>query len=180
MHLYSHFHEMENQEKEDSKKQKALIQTVSNSETKMEDEKEPKEEVPPTIYGGEANRSKALDQKIMMDYEQWEIRLERHGWETSSLFEAFHVEVGSVTVEAMACSMKKIFAPPPVAEVDIQPWKEMMKNLIKLLTEEQKKNKEVIEQCDYYEGRCAILRRCRRLRCGVHSSCKPREIQRCD
>ncbi|KAL2610964.1 hypothetical protein R1flu_022656 [Riccia fluitans] len=103
VHLYNHFHEMDAEEKEDSKKRKALIQTVSDSDTKTEDEKEPKEEVPHTIYGGKANGT-----------------------------------------EAVACNMKEIFAPPPVAEVDIQLWKEMVKNLIKFLTEEQKKNKEVV------------------------------------
>ncbi|KAL2609301.1 hypothetical protein R1flu_027874 [Riccia fluitans] len=49
-HLYNHFHEMDVEEKEDSKKRKALIQTVSD--TKMEDEKEPKEEVPRTVCEG--------------------------------------------------------------------------------------------------------------------------------
>ncbi|KAL2645365.1 hypothetical protein R1flu_012952 [Riccia fluitans] len=153
VHLYSHFHEMDDEEKEDSKKRKALIQTVSDFDIKMEDEKEPKEEVPRTIYGGEASGSKPLDKKLMVDYDDWGIHLERLGQEASSLFEAFHVEVGSVTVEAVARNMKEIFAPPPIAEVDIQPWKEMVKNLIKLLTEEQKKNKEVVEQRNYYEGK---------------------------
>ncbi|KAL2636146.1 hypothetical protein R1flu_007625 [Riccia fluitans] len=129
---------MYNEEKEDSKKWKALIQTISDSNTKTEDEKEPKEEVPCPIYGGEASGSKPLDKKLTMGYDDWRIRLESLGQETSKLFEAFHVEVGSVTTEAMARNMKEIFAPPLVAEVDIQPWKEMMKNLIKLLTEEKK------------------------------------------
>ncbi|KAL2611251.1 hypothetical protein R1flu_022943 [Riccia fluitans] len=63
VHLYSHFHEMDAKEREDSKKQKALIQTVSNSDTKinMEDEKEPKEEVPRACCEGEASGSKPLD-----------------------------------------------------------------------------------------------------------------------
>ncbi|KAL2651107.1 hypothetical protein R1flu_019235 [Riccia fluitans] len=75
-HLYNHFHEMDAKEKEDSKKRKALIQTVSDSETKIEteDEKEPKEEVPHGCCEGEANGSKLLDQKI--DYDEWGIRLE--------------------------------------------------------------------------------------------------------
>ncbi|KAL2629983.1 hypothetical protein R1flu_014669 [Riccia fluitans] len=62
-HLYSHFHEMDAEEKEDSKKQKALIQTVSDSDTeiKMEDEKESKEEVPCAFCQGEASRSKSLN-----------------------------------------------------------------------------------------------------------------------
>ncbi|KAL2624271.1 hypothetical protein R1flu_008516 [Riccia fluitans] len=65
-HLYSHFHEMDAEEKEDSKKHKALIQTVSDSDTKtkMEDEKEPKEKVPHAFCEGEASGSKPLDQKI--------------------------------------------------------------------------------------------------------------------
>ncbi|KAL2609346.1 hypothetical protein R1flu_027919 [Riccia fluitans] len=47
-HLYTHFHEMDQQEKEASKKRKASIQIVSNSdtETKPEEEKEPSKEVP--------------------------------------------------------------------------------------------------------------------------------------
>ncbi|KAL2623877.1 hypothetical protein R1flu_008122 [Riccia fluitans] len=78
-HLYSHFHEMDVEEKEDSKKQKALIQTVSdfNTKTETENEKEPAEEVPHAFGEGEANGSKPLNQKI--DYVKWEIRLESLG-----------------------------------------------------------------------------------------------------
>ncbi|KAL2651802.1 hypothetical protein R1flu_019930 [Riccia fluitans] len=140
-------------EEEDSKKRKALIQTVSYFDIKTEDEKEPTEEVTCTTCEGKASGSKPLAQKIMVDYNDWGIRLESLGHETSKLFEAFHVEVGSVTVEAMAWNMKEIFTPPPVVEVDIQPWREMVKNLIKLLTEEQKKNKEIVEQRDFYKGK---------------------------
>ncbi|KAL2649556.1 hypothetical protein R1flu_017684 [Riccia fluitans] len=78
-HLYSHFHERDAEEKEDSKKQKALIQTVSDFDIEMEDEKEPKEEVPRTVYGGEANRNKLLDRKLMVDYDDWGIPLKRLG-----------------------------------------------------------------------------------------------------
>ncbi|KAL2653184.1 hypothetical protein R1flu_021312 [Riccia fluitans] len=146
---------MDAEEKEDSKKRKALIQTVFNSDTKTktEDEKESAEEVSRTFCEGEASKSKPLDQKITIDYDEWGIRLESLGRETLKLFEAFHVEVGSVTAEAVAQNMKEIFAPSPVAEVDIQPWKKMVKILIKLLTEEQKKNKVIVEQCDYYKGK---------------------------
>ncbi|KAL2643042.1 hypothetical protein R1flu_010629 [Riccia fluitans] len=75
-HLYSHFHEMDAKEKEGSKKRKALIQTIFNSDTKTktEDEKEPKEEGPRALCEGEANGSKPLAQKI--DYDEWGIRLE--------------------------------------------------------------------------------------------------------
>ncbi|KAL2651609.1 hypothetical protein R1flu_019737 [Riccia fluitans] len=78
MHLYNHFHEMDVEE-EDSKKRKALIQTVSNSDTKTEtkDEKETAEEVPRTCCDGKASGSKPLDQKI--DYNEWGIRLESLG-----------------------------------------------------------------------------------------------------
>ncbi|KAL2651995.1 hypothetical protein R1flu_020123 [Riccia fluitans] len=99
-----------------------------------------------------------------------------------SSFEAFHVEFGNVTTEAMARNMKEIFAPPPIAEVDIQPWKEMVKNLIKLLTEEQKKNKEIVEQHDYYEGKIRHSKKVpeiANLRCGVPNNCRPREIRKC-
>ncbi|KAL2654076.1 hypothetical protein R1flu_022204 [Riccia fluitans] len=118
-HLYSHFHEMDAEEKDDSKKRKALIQTVTNSDTdtKTKDEKEPKEEVPHAFCEGEVSGSKPLDQKI--DYAEWGNRVESLGRETSKLFEVFHVEVGSMTVEAMAWNMKEMFAPPPVVEADI-------------------------------------------------------------
>ncbi|KAL2641972.1 hypothetical protein R1flu_009559 [Riccia fluitans] len=69
---------MDAKEKEDSKKRKALIQTISDSDsdtkTETEDEKEPKEEVPHACCEGEARGSKLLDQKI--DYNEWGIRLE--------------------------------------------------------------------------------------------------------
>ncbi|KAL2610021.1 hypothetical protein R1flu_028594 [Riccia fluitans] len=62
-HLYSDFHEMDVEEKEDSKKRKALVQTVFDSDTKTEteDEKEPKEEVPHACCEGKACGSKPLD-----------------------------------------------------------------------------------------------------------------------
>ncbi|KAL2630905.1 hypothetical protein R1flu_015591 [Riccia fluitans] len=107
-------------EKTVSKQIKALG-TVSDSnsdtETETEDEKEPKEEIPRAFCKGEANRSKPLDQKI--DYAEWGIHVESLGRETSKLFEVFHVEIGSVTPEAMARNMKEMFALPPVAEADI-------------------------------------------------------------
>ncbi|KAL2624385.1 hypothetical protein R1flu_008630 [Riccia fluitans] len=71
VHLYNHFHETDNEEKEDSKKRKVLIQTVSDFDTKTEDEKEPKEEIPCTAWEGEASRSKPLDQKLTVDYGDW-------------------------------------------------------------------------------------------------------------
>ncbi|KAL2614081.1 hypothetical protein R1flu_025773 [Riccia fluitans] len=116
-HMYNHFHEMDNEEKEDSKKRKALIQTVSNSNTKRR-----------------------------MRRNQRRRFLTQHGKEKQ-------VGVGSVTAEAIAQNMEQIFAPPPVVEVDVQPWKEMVKNLIKVLTAEQKKNWEVVEQRDYFKGK---------------------------
>ncbi|KAL2624326.1 hypothetical protein R1flu_008571 [Riccia fluitans] len=61
-HLFSHFHEKDNKEKEDSKKRKALIQTIFDSDTEIEDEKEPKEEIPCITCEGEASESKSLDQ----------------------------------------------------------------------------------------------------------------------
>ncbi|KAL2636287.1 hypothetical protein R1flu_007766 [Riccia fluitans] len=113
-HLYNHFHEMDVEEKEDSKKHKMLIQTVFDFDTKTdkEDEKEPKEEVPRAFCEDKASRSKPLDQKL--DYDEWGIRLESLGHEISKLFEAFHMEIGSVTAEAVARNMKEMFAPPPV------------------------------------------------------------------
>ncbi|KAL2641465.1 hypothetical protein R1flu_009052 [Riccia fluitans] len=72
--------------------------------------KEPKEEVPSTFCEGEVSGSKPLDQKITIDYDEWGICLESLRRETSKLFEAFHMEVGSVTAEAVAWNMKEIFA----------------------------------------------------------------------
>ncbi|KAL2634520.1 hypothetical protein R1flu_005999 [Riccia fluitans] len=59
-HLYSHFHEMDAKEKEDSKKHKDLIQIISDFDTRTdtEDEKEPKEKVPRACCDGETSRSR--------------------------------------------------------------------------------------------------------------------------
>ncbi|KAL2602984.1 hypothetical protein R1flu_007955 [Riccia fluitans] len=153
VHLYSHFHEIDAKEKEDSKKRKASIQTVSKSDTKteLEDEKEPPKEIPSVFCEGEASGSKPLDQKL--DFAEWGNRVESFGRETSRLFEAFHVEIGSMTAEAVARNMKEMFVPPPVVETDLQPWKEMVRNLSTLLTEEQKRTKAVVEQHGYFEGK---------------------------
>ncbi|KAL2620172.1 hypothetical protein R1flu_000377 [Riccia fluitans] len=118
-HLYRHFQEMDPKEKEASKKRKAMIQTVIDSDSKieMEDEKEPTKEVPQAVGEGEASGSKPLDLK--MDFVEWRNRMESFSRETSRLFEAFHVELGSVTAEAMAWNLKEMFAPPPVVETDL-------------------------------------------------------------
>ncbi|KAL2611747.1 hypothetical protein R1flu_023439 [Riccia fluitans] len=68
VHLYNLFHEMDNEEKENSKKRKALEQIVSESETKTEDKKEPKEEFPHTTWVGEARGSKPLDKKTTVNF----------------------------------------------------------------------------------------------------------------
>ncbi|KAL2612898.1 hypothetical protein R1flu_024590 [Riccia fluitans] len=107
--------------------------------------------------GRRSSRSKPLDKKMTVDYHDWGVHLESLGWKTSKRFKAFHMEVGSVTTEAIVQNMEQIFAPPLVAEVDIQPWKKMVKNLIKLLREEQKKNWEVIEQRDYFKEKTCQL-----------------------
>ncbi|KAL2654216.1 hypothetical protein R1flu_022344 [Riccia fluitans] len=144
---------MDAKEKEDSKKHKVLIQTVSDSNTKTEteDEKEPTKEVPRVFCEAKASGSKPLDQKF--DFAIWGNRVESLGCETSRLFEAFHVEIGSVTAEAMARNMKEMFAPPPVIETDLQLWKKMVRNLANLLTEEQRKTKAIVEKHDYFEGK---------------------------
>ncbi|KAL2642521.1 hypothetical protein R1flu_010108 [Riccia fluitans] len=114
-HLYSHFQEMDVKEKEASKKRKASIQTISDSDTKTkpEDAKE-LEEIPCLFSEGKASRSKPLDQKI--DFAEWGNHVESFSHETSKLFEVFHVEIGSVIAEAMAQNMKEMFAPPLVVE----------------------------------------------------------------
>ncbi|KAL2632722.1 hypothetical protein R1flu_004201 [Riccia fluitans] len=91
----------------------------------------------------EASKSKPLGQKV--DFAEWGNRVESFGHETSKLFEPFHVENGSVTMEAVVRNMKEMFTPPPVVETNLQPWKEMVRNLVDLLTEEQKRIKAVIE-----------------------------------
>ncbi|KAL2624217.1 hypothetical protein R1flu_008462 [Riccia fluitans] len=153
-HLYTHFHEMEAMEKEPSKKHKATIQTVSDFDTKTEpeEEKELPKEVPRAFCEGEASGSKPLDLKL--DFAEWGNRVVSFSRETSRLLEAFHVEFGSVTAEVVAQNLKEMFAPPPVVETDLQPWKEMVQTLADLLTEEQKKIKLVAEQWDYFEGKC--------------------------
>ncbi|KAL2644856.1 hypothetical protein R1flu_012443 [Riccia fluitans] len=97
------------------------------------------------MWVGEASGRKLLDKKTTVNFNEWGVRLQNLGRETSKLFEAFHVDVASVTMETMARNMEQSFAPPPVVEIDIQPWKEMMKNLINLLMAKQKKNREVVE-----------------------------------
>ncbi|KAL2642739.1 hypothetical protein R1flu_010326 [Riccia fluitans] len=139
-HLYTQFHEMDQQEKEASKKRKASIQTISDSDIKIkpEEEKESPKEVPRVFCEGEASGSKPLDLKV--DFVEWGNRVESFSRETSRLFEAFHMEIGSV-----ARNLKEMFAPPPVVETDLQPWKEMVRTLVDLLTEEQKSIKLVVE-----------------------------------
>ncbi|KAL2643234.1 hypothetical protein R1flu_010821 [Riccia fluitans] len=142
---------MDAKEKEASKKRKASIQTIFDfdTKTKPEDEKEPPKEVPCVFCEGEASGSKPLDQKL--DFAEWGNRVESFGRETSRLLEAFHMEIGSVTVETAARNMKEIFAPPPIVETDLQPWKEMVRNMADLLTEDQRRTKAIIEQRDYFE-----------------------------
>ncbi|KAL2612932.1 hypothetical protein R1flu_024624 [Riccia fluitans] len=72
-------------------------------------------------------------------------RVESFSRETARLFEAFHVELGSVTAEAMARNLKEMFILPPVDKMDLQSWKEMVRNLVDLLTEERKRIKLVVE-----------------------------------
>ncbi|KAL2650787.1 hypothetical protein R1flu_018915 [Riccia fluitans] len=129
-HLYNHFHEMDAKEKE------ASIQTISDSdtETKPEDEKESSKEVPRVFCEDKASGSKLLDQKL--DFAKWENRVESLGRKTFRLFEVFYVEIASVTADAVARNMKEMFAPPPVVETDLQPWKETVRNLVDLLTKE--------------------------------------------
>ncbi|KAL2611879.1 hypothetical protein R1flu_023571 [Riccia fluitans] len=71
-HLYNHFHEMDQKEKEASRKRKASIQTIfdSDTETEPKEEKEPKEEVPCVFCEGEASGSKPLDLKL--DFAEWQ------------------------------------------------------------------------------------------------------------
>ncbi|KAL2641564.1 hypothetical protein R1flu_009151 [Riccia fluitans] len=139
--------------KEASKKRKAAIQTISDSDTKTEpeEEKEPPKEVPHAFYEGEASGSKPLDLKT--DFAEWGNRVLSFTCETGRLLEAFHVEFGSVMAEGVARNLKEMFAPPLVVETDLQPWKEMVRTLAELLTEGQKKMKLVAEQQDYFEGK---------------------------
>ncbi|KAL2649998.1 hypothetical protein R1flu_018126 [Riccia fluitans] len=80
---------MDTVEKEASKKRKAFIQTVSNSdtETKPEEKKEPPKEVPRVFCEGEASGSKPLDLKV--DFFEWENRVESFNHETGRLLRCF-------------------------------------------------------------------------------------------
>ncbi|KAL2631365.1 hypothetical protein R1flu_016051 [Riccia fluitans] len=152
-HLYTHFHEMEAVEKEASKKRKAAIQTIFNSDIKIEpeEEKESQKEVPRVFCEGEASGIKPLDLKL--DFAEWGNRVVSFNRETGRLFEAFHVEFESVKAKMMARNLKEMFAPPLVVQTDLQPWQEMVRTLADLLTEEQTKIKLVVEQRDYFEGK---------------------------
>ncbi|KAL2644484.1 hypothetical protein R1flu_012071 [Riccia fluitans] len=93
--------------------------------------------------------------KMTANFNEWGVLFQNLGRETSKLFEALHVNITNVTAEEMAHNMERIFAPPPIVEaVDIQPWRGMVKNLVGLLMAEWKRNREVVEQCEYFEGRC--------------------------
>ncbi|KAL2623464.1 hypothetical protein R1flu_003669 [Riccia fluitans] len=115
-------------EKEASKKRKVAIQTVSDSdtETEPEEEKEPPKEVPHVFCEGEASGSKPLDLKV--DFAEWGNCVESFSRETGKFFEAFHVEFRSVTTEVVGRNLKEMFAPPPVVEMDLKPWKEMRRS----------------------------------------------------
>ncbi|KAL2635289.1 hypothetical protein R1flu_006768 [Riccia fluitans] len=65
-HLYSHFHEMDTVEKEASKKCKAAIQTIFDSDTKTEpeEEKEPPKEVPRMFCEGEASGTQVVARNL--------------------------------------------------------------------------------------------------------------------
>ncbi|KAL2632747.1 hypothetical protein R1flu_004226 [Riccia fluitans] len=137
-HLYSHFHKMDVKEKEASKKDaskkcKASIQTIFDSDTKTEPDYE--KEVPHVFCEDKASGSKSLDHKL--DFAKWGNHVESLGRETSRLFEVFHMEIRSVTTKAMARNMKEMFALPSVVETDLQPWKEMVRNLATLLMKEK-------------------------------------------
>ncbi|KAL2628679.1 hypothetical protein R1flu_013365 [Riccia fluitans] len=131
--------------KEASKKRKAAIQTVcdSNTETKPEEEKESPKEVPRAFCEGEESGSKPLDLKL--NFAKLGNHVVSFSRETGRLLEAFHVEFGSMTAEVVARNLKEMSTPPPIVETDLQLWKEMVKTLVDLLTEEQKKIKLVVE-----------------------------------
>ncbi|KAL2632523.1 hypothetical protein R1flu_004002 [Riccia fluitans] len=66
---------MENKQKEEPKKRKALEQHVFDLKTKTKEEKEMKEEFPNAAWIGEASRSKPLDTKIMVNFNEWGVLL---------------------------------------------------------------------------------------------------------
>ncbi|KAL2624053.1 hypothetical protein R1flu_008298 [Riccia fluitans] len=105
-----------------------------------------------------SKREQALDTKVTVDFNEWGVLLHNRGRETSKLFEALHVNVTNVSMEEAACNMERTFVPPPaVKTMDIQPWKEMVKNLVSLLIAEWKRNREVVEQYEYFEGKVRRL-----------------------
>ncbi|KAL2635856.1 hypothetical protein R1flu_007335 [Riccia fluitans] len=107
-HLYRHFHEMDNEQKEEFEKQKALEQLGSDSKTKTEEEKETKRESPSAAWIEEASGSKPLDTKKPGNFNEWGV-LQNLGRKTSKFFEALHVNVTSITAEEVARNMEKIF-----------------------------------------------------------------------
>ncbi|KAL2623797.1 hypothetical protein R1flu_008042 [Riccia fluitans] len=104
-HLCHHFQEMNNEKMEEPKKQKAREQTVSNLETKMEEEKETKGEFPNATWIGEASRSKPLDMRRAVNFNEWEVLLHNLGRETSKLFKALHVNVTNISTEEVGCNL---------------------------------------------------------------------------
>ncbi|KAL2644543.1 hypothetical protein R1flu_012130 [Riccia fluitans] len=77
---------------EEPKKQKAHEQSVSDSETKTEEEKETKGESPNATWIGEASVSKLLDMKRAVDFNIWGVFLHNLGRETPKLFRDFACE----------------------------------------------------------------------------------------
>ncbi|KAL2641910.1 hypothetical protein R1flu_009497 [Riccia fluitans] len=111
---------MNNERMEEPKKRKACEQTITDSETKTEEEKETKGESPNAMWKGEASGSKPLDMRRAVDSNERGILLHNLGRETSKLFEALHVNVTNVLAEEVAYNLKRSFAPPPTVEaVDI-------------------------------------------------------------
>ncbi|KAL2614075.1 hypothetical protein R1flu_025767 [Riccia fluitans] len=70
---------MDNEQKEESKKRKALEQPSSDSKTKTEDEKQTKGEFPNVVGIGEASGSKLLGTKTMVNFNEWGVLLQNLG-----------------------------------------------------------------------------------------------------
>ncbi|KAL2653366.1 hypothetical protein R1flu_021494 [Riccia fluitans] len=114
-HLSLHYNELQHEKMEEPKKRKARDQSISNSETEAEEEKK-MEESPNATWIGEASRSRLLDTKTAVNFNEWEILLHNLGWDILRLFEILLVNVKELSLEEVACNLERFFAPPPAVE----------------------------------------------------------------
>ncbi|KAL2620739.1 hypothetical protein R1flu_000944 [Riccia fluitans] len=87
VHLYLHFNKLHNEKMEGPNKRKAHKQTITDSNTKTEEEIKAKSESQNATWIGEASGSKLQDTMITtMEFKEWGILLQNLGRNTSRLF----------------------------------------------------------------------------------------------